>query len=642
MQEPLIFKEAVSEKRLLNVVKEVSNFHRIQASPMYREAAEHVLKLCRKYGLDAKILSYEADPDVWYLQSKMFKEWSITEATLDLVEPEMRLADFSAEAISVIQKSYPIDRRNDPVDLVMVEKNARPEDYQDKAFEGKFVFYRGSARGAMWLYEKGAIGVVTDFIMETKNRKRSDLYNSLTYTSYWPTHVEGEPEGRGFVLSPAMGDKLAELCRKQYEKDGTYLKVKPYINSSLYNGHIEIVEVTIPGKDDKTVYLSAHLCHPRSSCNDNASGVSATIEAMNVMNRLIKEGKIAQPEHTIKLTLIPEFTGTFAYLSDHTDYGKGLGAMNLDMVGGKQTRFYGPITLTKTPYSTPALINELCMIAMDNAGREAYSLSDDPVSLTNHRVEPHSGGSDHTVYCDPTINIPCCMLGQWPDLNYHTATDTLDVIDPAVLKFSCLTAINFAYNLATLKKEDIPYLFAKQEEVIIEDKNRYTVEYLDGKIDKTTFGSLMFYLKDYYMSCCDYAVRMVGEYDVTREKKHIADMFDNWISLYDLKDEYPLDESLNKIYVRNFVGPVQQFSDYRATGYGEVVDEFQKAVRNNPFGMMEVQDLVTNLIDGNSTVGEIVRKASLIERRDVKELVLLLIKLYEDLNLISEVVQYAV
>ena len=41
---------------------------------MYREAAEHVLKRCERYGLDARILSYEADPDVWYLQNKMFME----------------------------------------------------------------------------------------------------------------------------------------------------------------------------------------------------------------------------------------------------------------------------------------------------------------------------------------------------------------------------------------------------------------------------------------------------------------------------------------------------------------------------------------------------------------------------------------
>lgn len=261
MKEAALFRENVSEKRLLNVVKEVSSFHRIQASPMYREAANHVLGICEKYGLDAKILSYEADPDVWYLQSKMFKEWSIKEATLELVDPDICLADFSAEPISVIQKSCPIDRRNDPVDLVMLEKGADEGSCKDIDLKDKFVFIRGHIRQYGWVYEKGALGVVTDFIMETKNRKRSDLYDSLTYTSYWPTHVEGEGEQRGFVLSPKTGDMLEKLCREKKEKEGSYLKVRPYIDSSFYNGHIEIVEVTIEGKDDRTVYLSAHLCH---------------------------------------------------------------------------------------------------------------------------------------------------------------------------------------------------------------------------------------------------------------------------------------------------------------------------------------------------------------------------------------------
>ena len=291
MQDSKIFKEAVSEKRLLNVVKEVSNFHRIQASPMFREAAEHVKKICDKYGLQAEILSYEADPDVWYLQSKMFKEWSIKEATLDLVDPAWRLCDYSAEAISVIQKSYPIDLRDTPVDLVLLDKGPKEEAYEDLDLSGKWVFVRQRMNNFNWIYKRGALGLVTDFIMETDNRKRSDLYHSLTYTSYWHTHLDGEPEGRGFVLSPKDGDILAEMCRKKWEQEKAYLRVKPYINSSLYNGHVEVVEVTIPGKDDRCVYLSAHLCHPRSSCNDNASGVSATLEAMNVMHTLIKEGK---------------------------------------------------------------------------------------------------------------------------------------------------------------------------------------------------------------------------------------------------------------------------------------------------------------------------------------------------------------
>ena len=112
-------------------------------------------------------------------------------------------------------------------------------------------------------------------------------------------------------------------------------------------------------------------------------------------------------------------SGTYPYLATHPDFDKALGAMNLDMVGGRQTRFYGPITLTKNPWSTPNLINELATYSMGEAGKEAFSLGNDPVALTNHRVDSFSGGSDHIIYADPSINIPCCMLGQWPDLNYH-------------------------------------------------------------------------------------------------------------------------------------------------------------------------------------------------------------------------------
>lgn len=635
MQNSTIFKNAVSEKRLLNVVKEVSNFHRIQASPMFREAAEHVLKICQKYGLDAKILSYEANPDVWYLQSKMFKEWSIKEAWLDLVEPEMRLADYSAEPISVIQKSYPIDLRDKPVDLVLLDKGDKPEAYEDLDLTGKFVFLRGNARSNKWVYEKGAIGVVTDFIMETANRKRSDLYHSLTYTSYWPTHVPGEAEGRGFVLSPAAGDALAKLCQEKQAK-GEYLQVRAYIDSALYNGHIEDVEVTIPGKDDKVVYLSAHLCHPRSSCNDNASGVSATLEAMNVIHKLIEEGKIEQPQHTIKLTLIPEFTGTFAYLSDHNDYANGLGAMNLDMVGGKQTRFYGPITLTKTPYAAPAMNNEICMYAMSQAAKEASSLFGGSVALTNHRVEPHSGGSDHTVYCDTTIDIPCCMLGQWPDLNYHTATDTLDVIDPAVLKFSCLTAVNFAYTLANLTAEDLPVIFSFQDQTILQDKTRFLNEYLSGKIDKVMFGSIMYKLRDYFVDCTESVKKLVPGYDTEKEKAHVRAMFNSWFEQFDLKDEYPCDNTLTDVYQRNFIGPIQQLSDYEALGYKEVLDNFNKKIGNNPWRMMGLGDSIQNYIDGKRTVGEIVRLVSLEAMRDTKEDVLNYLGLLEQLKLISK------
>lgn len=634
MQDSKIFKEAVSEKRLLNVVKEVSNHHRIQASTMFREAAEHVRSICDRYGLQAEILSYEADPDVWYLQGRMFKEWTIKEAVLDLADPEWRLCDFSAENISVIQKSYPIDRRNDPVDLVLLDKGSSEEAYGDLDLEGKWVFVRQHINSFDWVFKRGALGLLTDFIMETPNRKRSDLYESLTYTSFWHSHLEDEPEKRGFVLSPKDGDILAEMCRKKWNEEKAYLKVKPFIDSSLYNGHIEDVEITIPGKDDKTVILCAHLCHPRSSCNDNASGVSAAVEAMNVINQLVREGRIAPPQHTIKCVLIPEFTGTFAYLSDHNDYQNMIGAMNLDMVGGKQTRRYGPITLTRTPLTTPSLINELSVYSMSEAGIEAYSLTGGSISLTNHCTSPYTGGSDHVVYCDPTIGVPCCMLGQWPDLNYHTATDTLDVIDPQVLKFSCLTAVNFAYGLANLTEEDVPYLFEELDSSIVEAKTALAGEYLRKDISQDMFGSLLCKYEQYYHDTAASAQKLVPGYDVSSELEHIRKMFASWKDQYGVSDSYPADSELTDVWQRTAVGPYHRLSDYYALGYGEALDAYEAEQKDMGHGF---DNIVQNYIDGRRTAGEIVKEVSLEYRKDVREEVLRYLELLEKIKLIRKI-----
>ncbi len=633
MQDSTVFREAVSEKRLLNVVKEVSNFHRIQASPMFREAAEHVKKICDRYRLQAEILSYEADPAVWYLQSKMFKEWSIKEAYLDLDDPAMRLCDYSAEPISVIQKSYPIDRRDTPVDLVLLDNGPEEENYPDLDLQGKWVFVRQHIRNFDWVYRRGALGLVTDFIMETENRKRKDLYSSLTYTSYWHTHLEDEPEGRGFVLSPEKGDILAEMCRKKMKEDGSYLKVKPYIDSSQYNGHFVIVEVTIPGKDDKRVHLCAHLCHPRSSCNDNASGVSASLEAMHVIHTLVKEGKIAPPQHSIVLTLVPEYTGTFAYLSDHNDYENMIGALNLDMVGGKQTRFYGPITLTRTPMSTPSLISEISVFSMKQAAREAVSLTGADVALTNHCVSPYTGGSDHTVYSDPTINVPCCMLGQWPDLNYHTATDTLDVIDPAVLKFSCLTAVNFAYNLANLSEEDLAFLYEELNNSMVQAKTGLAGEFLRKEIGRDMFGSLMQKYRNYYLDCLRSAKSLVSGISVSRQAEHVNRLFDDWMDYYGLSDSYPVYSEYTDVFVRTKKGPYQTLSDYRALGHDAAIDAYEAVNKESGH---EFDGLVMNYIDGKRSTAEVIKEISLEYRKDMKDAVLPFLKLLENLKLVKK------
>ena len=79
------------------------------------------------------------------------------------------------------------------------------------------------------------------------------------------------------------------------------------------------MEAWIPGETQEEVLMTAHLCHPRSSVNDNASGAASAIEAMGVLQSLIDEGVLEKPRRTIRLLLIPEFTGTYAYLEERPE-----------------------------------------------------------------------------------------------------------------------------------------------------------------------------------------------------------------------------------------------------------------------------------------------------------------------------------
>src|SRR5437867_10288209 len=68
-----------------NLVARISQWHRIQASPMYREAAEWVHATLRSWGLDARIDRYSAQEGVMAWGEPLFQEWWCDAATLHLI-----------------------------------------------------------------------------------------------------------------------------------------------------------------------------------------------------------------------------------------------------------------------------------------------------------------------------------------------------------------------------------------------------------------------------------------------------------------------------------------------------------------------------------------------------------------------------
>ncbi|MBC8262914.1 MAG: DUF4910 domain-containing protein, partial [Anaerolineales bacterium] len=315
-----VIREEFSGQAATGYVIDIARYHRMQASPGFRQAAHYCLERLREAGIQAEVLSFPADEKTQYWSARMFQEWEATEAVLHLVEPEderRKLADFRDCPISLVQRSVPFEGE---AEVVLLEDGEEEADYEGLNLKGKVVFTKGDLDRVRELAveKRGAVGIISDGMRETPPvRARMDVPDAVQYTSFWWTGHE--KKCFGFVLSPREGERLRGLIKKQVQDGEPPVKVRAKVVSRLYDGEIEVVSALIPGETSEEVVIVAHLCHPRPSANDNASGSAAALEIARTLQRLVDEGKLSQPKRGIRFLWVPEMTGTYAYLATHED-----------------------------------------------------------------------------------------------------------------------------------------------------------------------------------------------------------------------------------------------------------------------------------------------------------------------------------
>ena len=434
-----------------NYVAAISRFHRIQASPGYRQAALYCLTELRTAGLNAEILTFPANGQAQFWSARSFQEWDVRQATLHLISPEKeqrKLADFRDCPISLIQRSVTFEGE---AEVVVLEDGEEESEYEGLDLSGKIVLTQGDVSRVRELaVEKyGAVGILFDGMRKAPPvRERIDLPDALQYTSFW--WRGGERRCFGFVLSPREGDRLRALIKKQAQDGGEPVRVRAQVDARLYDGDLEVVTALIPGKAEEEVIVVAHLCHPQPSANDNASGSATALEMARALQRLITTGQLSPPRRSIRFLWVPEITGTFAYLATHeTEIPHIIAGVNLDMVGQNQ-ELCGSSFLIEWP---PAAMSSFAPDLMECLREELFDDAPSHTGMGGHplfryAVTPFSGGSDHYILSDPSVGVPTPMLIQWPDKFYHTSEDTLDKVDPAMLARVGSLAATYAYFLA--------------------------------------------------------------------------------------------------------------------------------------------------------------------------------------------------
>jgi aminopeptidase YwaD len=442
-------------------VTSISQFHRIQASPGYRKAAEYCVDAMLERSSNAQVIHYPAETGAKFWHYPSFEEWHGKKGVLKILSPDHlagKIADFEECPISLIQRSLATPPEGVATEMIYVGDGKNVKDY--RGARGRIALV--DAHSPQQVYEAAAKAGVAGIALYRQRpleplRKGAGLQGIRQYNSFWWE----EKDLFGFVLTPEDGERLISYLTSPDAKRKP-LKVWAHVESSSYPGTLEVVTCLIPGKEPKEVVLMAHLCHPQPSAGDNASGVGALLETHRVLSHLIQRGDLPQPRYGIRFLLMPEMTGTFAYLSRSRGIRKHLlFGLNLDMVGQDQDKTGSTLCIEAPPLAEASFAPYLLEEAVRRAFKGGTHLAGTGgLSVARLQPTPFSGCSDHMIFSDPKVGVPTPMLVQWPDKYYHTSGDTPDKVSASVMRRIVIAAGSYAYTCAAAAENDLIWLAA--------------------------------------------------------------------------------------------------------------------------------------------------------------------------------------
>ena len=436
-----------SGERAMHHVMELVPYPRIRPISEYQghfRESEVMAGFAKEYGFSS--VEIESFPT-------QNRSWAPTMGELWLVTPteQKKLYDIHDVAVSVAANSKNGDVTGELVDVGL---GTRAEDYAGKDLKGKVAIGGGGvAQIFAMASQRGAIGAVG----------YSTLYPDRGVDVIPSSSIAVNAQGFGWAVSPRQGHELvARLAR------GEKLSLRSVIKAETLPGELETVHATIAGDPSSTqdVIISGHLYegYLKQGANDDNSGCALTLEVGRAYIKLVAEGKLPKPKHTIHFLWVPEISGTNAWLNAHPDIARRVVAdLNFDMEGIRLSTSRSYWILQRTPDTFPSFLNDIGQSMMEfvseitrervrfRAGGYAPSLavqspngSDDAFYI---KIDKHYGSSDHVTYMQH--GIPAVMFITWPDNWYHSSQDTPDKQDSTQYKRAAVVATGAMAVLAT-------------------------------------------------------------------------------------------------------------------------------------------------------------------------------------------------
>jgi hypothetical protein len=403
----------------LKDVREICAHDRYQASAGIARAAEYVAGQAVAAGLsDVEVLTFPADGARSWWTFRAPTSWTPVRARLEVGDVAVR---YPEQPYTLAAYSAPISPGGSPLPVMRmsaVRRGAGPRG-------ALVVVDDGTALGAVTgpLAVAGAVAVAVDPLGRSPGRGRDQV-----------GRIE-LPAGCGLAAFSVTGWQLERLAAAA--DAGACARVEVRLDPAV--AAMPVVTARLPADSDAEVLLSAHLCHPRPSANDNASGVAALLGVGRVLaGPLAGHLTSGGGRPAIRFLWGPEFTGMVAYLHEVVGAGKAAGpafAINVDMAGEDAARCGGPLVIERGPDDIPSFLPALtarCAELLPPAAR-SYSgaVGCDPRTWCQ---TPFAGGSDHALLADSPARCQVAGLGHWPDRANHSSADTPELVDETELR----------------------------------------------------------------------------------------------------------------------------------------------------------------------------------------------------------------
>lgn len=431
-----------SGDQAFDYVSQLALWDREQASEGFTRSAEWVVKKAMEFGLEQVTTErFPCDGKIEYFGQVIDPQWKALKGELWLTSPFlMKLTTYDDLPMSLVFGSVSTDI---DAELVDIGPGTNDKDY-DAGVSGKIVLTtsRPSIVYKRAVTIEGAIGIVSSWSVpdfDYLNRRPGDFPDQVGWSAI-PWEETGGKNSFAFLISSRRARDL-----QAFMQQGKTLRVHAVVDAELVPGNLEVVSGLITGSlyPHEEIIVTAHLDHYKPGANDNASGSAAILEMARTMRKMIDNKELPQPLRTIRFMWVPEYNGTYAWLSVHiNDPTIRIANLNFDMVGENIIKTNSILSLNYTSDSNPSFLNAIMESIVDFANR--YNSERYPSQMDLYigsvkgsrnrlecRMESYTTGTDHELFNN--LKIGAVTLGAWPDNFYHSSEDTPDKVDPTQL-----------------------------------------------------------------------------------------------------------------------------------------------------------------------------------------------------------------